>query len=232
MNKFLILGGLGRIGKECFRMLNSQYGLSNMYICDTKTKTDQFKSSSYTFTKDMIDRSFNIDSLSQTNLTKFIRDNEISHIINLVNFFKFSNISYYNEEIKDSMQLIDNLIKITNEFDKIKYFYLTYFSVFHPSSIIALKNLEDDKVNPLKEIEKKINGTNIRSIRFPFILSPYKSTNNWNYPFNYPTDLIYSYMNYDKENNEKKREQFNLTIEKDLTLNMIYIKRAIEIMVI
>ena len=217
MSRILIIGSEGQLGSELSSFLKKKSDLDNIILADIKDNS----SSNLTYKK--------LDALNFNDLESLVIDNNIDEVYHLAAI-----LSAKGEE--DPMLTWDlNMNSLFNVLDLAKNRIIK--KVFWPSSISVFGN-NTPKVNTNQFSIKEPNtvygisklsgerwceyynvkyGTDIRSIRFPGIIS--SNTLPGGGTTDYAVDIFHSFL---------KDENYNCFLNENTMLPMIYIDDAIE----
>lgn len=217
MSRILIIGSEGQLGSELSAFLKKKSDLDNIILADIKDNS----SSNLTYKK--------LDALNFNELESLVIDNNIDEVYHLAAI-----LSAKGEE--DPMLTWDlNMNSLFNVLDLAKNRVIK--KVFWPSSISVFGN-NTPKVNTNQFSIKEPNtvygisklsgerwceyynvkyGTDIRSIRFPGIIS--SNTLPGGGTTDYAVDIFHSFL---------KDENYNCFLNENTMLPMIYIDDAIE----
>ena len=217
MSRILIIGSEGQLGSELSAFLKKKSDLDNIILADIKDNS----SSNLTYKK--------LDALNFNELESLVIDNNIDEVYHLAAI-----LSAKGEE--DPMLTWDlNMNSLFNVLDLAKNRVIK--KVFWPSSISVFGN-NTPKVNTNQFSIKEPNtiygisklsgerwceyynvkyGTDIRSVRFPGIIS--SNTLPGGGTTDYAVDIFHSFL---------KDENYNCFLNENTMLPMIYIDDAIE----
>ena len=217
MSRILIIGSEGQLGSELSSFLKKKSDLDNIILADIKDNS----SSNLTYKK--------LDALNFNELESLVIDNNIDEVYHLAAI-----LSAKGEE--DPMLTWDlNMNSLFNVLDLAKNRVIK--KVFWPSSISVFGN-NTPKVNTNQFSIKEPNtvygisklsgerwceyynvkyGTDIRSVRFPGIIS--SNTLPGGGTTDYAVDIFHSFL---------KDENYNCFLNENTMLPMIYIDDAIE----
>ena len=217
MSRILIIGSEGQLGSELSAFLKKKSDLDNIILADIKDNS----SSNLTYKK--------LDALNFNDLESLVIDNNIDEVYHLAAI-----LSAKGEE--DPMLTWDlNMNSLFNVLDLAKNRVIK--KVFWPSSISVFGN-NTPKVNTNQFSIKEPNtvygisklsgerwceyynvkyGTDIRSVRFPGIIS--SNTLPGGGTTDYAVDIFHSFL---------KDENYNCFLNENTMLPMIYIDDAIE----
>ena len=217
MSRILIIGSEGQLGSELSSFLKKKSDLDNIILADIKDNS----SSNLTYKK--------LDALNFNELESLVIDNNIDEVYHLAAI-----LSAKGEE--DPMLTWDlNMNSLFNVLDLAKNRIIK--KVFWPSSISVFGN-NTPKVNTNQFSIKEPNtvygisklsgerwceyynvkyGTDIRSVRFPGIIS--SNTLPGGGTTDYAVDIFHSFL---------KDENYNCFLNENTMLPMIYIDDAIE----
>lgn len=217
MSRILIIGSEGQLGSELSSFLKKKSDLDNIILADIKDNS----SSNLTYKK--------LDALNFNDLESLVIDNNIDEVYHLAAI-----LSAKGEE--DPMLTWDlNMNSLFNVLDLAKNRIIK--KVFWPSSISVFGN-NTPKVNTNQFSIKEPNtvygisklsgerwceyynvkyGTDIRSVRFPGIIS--SNTLPGGGTTDYAVDIFHSFL---------KDENYNCFLNENTMLPMIYIDDAIE----
>ena len=217
MSRILIIGSEGQLGSELSKFLKSNTDSSKIILSDIKEKSNSNL------------KYFKLNALKSKELEVFVKDHNISEIYHLAAILSAKGeddpMNTWNLNMNSLFSVLDlaknNIIKKVFWPSSISVFgnnspknKTDQFSIKEPTTVYGISKLAGERWCEYYNIRY---GTDIRSIRFPGIIS--SSTLPGGGTTDYAVEIFYSFI---------RKELYNCFLNKDSFLPMIYIDDAIE----
>ena len=217
MSRILIIGSEGQLGSELSRFFNKKMIKDDIVISDIR----EVSSSDLNYIK--------LDALSYTDLKKAVNDYDINEIYHFAAILSAKGEKNPMKTWDLNMNSLFNVLELAKNKLVDKVFWPSSISVFgnnseknntrqnsvkDPITVYGISKLSGER---WCEYYNRVYDTDIRSIRFPGIIS--SNTPPGGGTTDYAVDIFYSFLN---------NQDFSCFLSEDTMLPMVYIDDAIQ----